>query len=346
MPFNKIANSITELLYKHHCVIIPGLGGLITNHKAAGFDDTKTYFSPATHKVVFNKNLQQNDGLLVNHWAQVNQITYQQAQEDVLHFSQHVISKLDSQKRFELADIGTLYKNEEGNLIFVPLANHNFLDASFGLSPIKVVPVLINRDNKSTIKEGQLQEKLESVETSETNLTLPKKKRNSLMPYYRIAASLLLIALALGGSKWLISDKTSTSQSTSSPSQQEAGIFNNQTSENKSLYKTQKSVNNLSYTAEKEKLKAIKAQINNLPSTYESTTTKFDVVIGNYKSENQAQIDLNRLGSNYSDAHIISNDGNFKIVVETFYKHTSADTFCVMLQQSGFKNCSVEEQSN
>ena len=60
-----LINHISELLYDHNCVIIPGFGGFITNYKSADFDHQNNVVLPARKVVAFNQSLVENDGLLI-----------------------------------------------------------------------------------------------------------------------------------------------------------------------------------------------------------------------------------------------------------------------------------------
>jgi hypothetical protein len=52
-----ISKHISELLYFHDCVIVPGFGGLVANHITAVYDEEKNMFSPPAKEIVFNTNL-------------------------------------------------------------------------------------------------------------------------------------------------------------------------------------------------------------------------------------------------------------------------------------------------
>lgn len=141
MEFINLIESVSELLYKHNCVIIPGFGGFITNYKPSGFEESRNLISPSSKKVAFNQLLIENDGLLINSWSQKNEISYQEAEEDILAFSAYLKDKITINKSFDFENIGTFYSNAEGKIIFVPYQGFNFLESSYGLFPIKIKPL-------------------------------------------------------------------------------------------------------------------------------------------------------------------------------------------------------------
>ena len=61
----EINQIIKELLQLHDCVIFPNLGGFVAQYSPANFDEKKSVLSPPHKQILFNKNLVNNDGLLV-----------------------------------------------------------------------------------------------------------------------------------------------------------------------------------------------------------------------------------------------------------------------------------------
>ena len=57
---------INKLLNLHDCVILPGFGGFVTNYVNAKVSE-KNIFSPPRKIVAFNRNLKNDDGLLINY---------------------------------------------------------------------------------------------------------------------------------------------------------------------------------------------------------------------------------------------------------------------------------------
>ena len=66
----KIAKYVGDLLYDYECVVIPGLGGFISEDSSVSINEVTHNFSPPFRNVHFNIHLRANDGLLVNHVAQ------------------------------------------------------------------------------------------------------------------------------------------------------------------------------------------------------------------------------------------------------------------------------------
>ena len=133
---------ISELLYEHDCVIVPGLGGFVANPVPAVFDEEKNLFFPPSKEIGFNSNLKHNDGLLINHIASSAGISYKKAGEFVAEFVSDVTGKLKSGKTVSLGKVGELSAGANNTLIFTPDKNENFDTGSFGLASFHFTPVV------------------------------------------------------------------------------------------------------------------------------------------------------------------------------------------------------------
>lgn len=137
-----IANYISDLLYRYECVIIPDFGGFVTNVKSAQFNAQNNTFYPPFKALTFNANLTQNDGLLANYIAKAEGYSYQQAtdfiKESVLFWQQNLKNKVT----IILNKIGSLSLNAQGQIIFEPQININYLTTSYGLSSVIATQIL------------------------------------------------------------------------------------------------------------------------------------------------------------------------------------------------------------
>ncbi len=132
---------ISELLYEHDCVIVPGFGGFIGNYAPARIDPVKHLFEPPCKNVIFNKGLVQNDGLLAHHIANARNIPYTEALAYISEEVKRIQSVLQKLKRIDLDKIGLLFTGENGNLLFQPDEKVNYLTEAFGLSAFYHMPV-------------------------------------------------------------------------------------------------------------------------------------------------------------------------------------------------------------
>ena len=146
-----IAKYINDLLYRYDCVIVPNFGGFITNRIGAKVNPFTNNFYPPTKQISFNAHLKQNDGLLLNYIASVENISFEKA---IIKINETISSweEILKHKQVVFDNIGNISLNENSQLIFEPKKNHNFLTNSFGLSVVSS-PKINNKEipNKSII---------------------------------------------------------------------------------------------------------------------------------------------------------------------------------------------------
>ncbi len=129
---------ITDLLFEHDCVVVPGFGGLVANYRSARLNRSTHIVQPPSKHIGYNRNLINNDGLLVHHVAGIMGITYTQAlakvEEEVAN-CQHL---LNTEGRIVWEKIGVFFKDKSGQIQFVPEEQENFLLSSYGLGPVQL----------------------------------------------------------------------------------------------------------------------------------------------------------------------------------------------------------------
>ena len=137
----ELERHIEILLLNNDCVIVPDLGGFMTHHCEAYFDDEDNMFLPPLRTLGFNPQLKMNDSLLAQSYIEAYDISYPEAvrriETEVTELKQH----LSSEGHYELSDIGVLSVNEEGKLEFEPCEAGILTPALYGLSSFEMVPV-------------------------------------------------------------------------------------------------------------------------------------------------------------------------------------------------------------
>ncbi len=149
----KIAKYVGNLLYDYECVVIPGLGGFITEDKSVSINEVTHNFSPPFRKVHFNIHLRANDGLLVNHVAQQEQIGYKIAKQRVDRFAFQCHNALIAGKKINFKNIGSIYYDSEKNIVFEQDTNANYNPNSFGLGSL-ISPVIRRVTDEQKIKSA------------------------------------------------------------------------------------------------------------------------------------------------------------------------------------------------
>ena len=125
-----ISKHITELLYNHNCVIVPGFGAFLTKNIAASRNND--VFSPPKKTIAFNSMLKENDGLLANKISATDGISYKAALKKIKKDIKTLASSLNVGE-VEIDNIGILRLNDEKKIQFQPNQNVNFDSRSYGL---------------------------------------------------------------------------------------------------------------------------------------------------------------------------------------------------------------------
>ena len=129
----KIEYYISNLLYIHDCVIIPGFGGFVGNKKSAYIHPVSGIIYPPSKALLFNKNLIQNDGLLATHIAKEEELDLLEITNLIEGFVQKIQKELKNRSAFKLQKVGTFTRGNEGNISFIQDKNYNYNLASFGM---------------------------------------------------------------------------------------------------------------------------------------------------------------------------------------------------------------------
>ncbi len=125
---------ISQLLFRYDCVIVPNLGGFVTNYKPASIHPIKDTFYPPSKGISFNKNLIHNDGLLANAISLDTQITYEAALQLIEKIVISIQQELKNRNKVSFENVGVLFYDPENRLQFEPSSVVNYLLESYGLS--------------------------------------------------------------------------------------------------------------------------------------------------------------------------------------------------------------------
>ena len=103
-----LARHIEILLLEHDCVVIPGLGGFITNAEEARFLEQEWQMMPPYRTVRFNQALKTNDGLLVQSYMNIYDASYPAAQKQMQMDIDEMMDQLNLTGEYVMENIGTL----------------------------------------------------------------------------------------------------------------------------------------------------------------------------------------------------------------------------------------------
>ena len=182
----KIEQYISQLLFRYQCVTVPGFGAFLTEFQSAQLDENSHSFYPPKKMVSFNPFIKNNDGLLANHLAQAEKISYEIAVNSIQNEVSHWKTKIQEFGSFSVKNVGDFSLNSENNIVFVPIDQINYLAESFGLSSF-VSPA---------VKREVYKEEVEQLEEKAPVIFTPEKRRNySVLKY----AAVFLLSAGITG---------------------------------------------------------------------------------------------------------------------------------------------------
>ena len=182
----QIEKHISDLLYRYQCVTVPGFGAFLTETVSAHVTGSASSFFPPKKVVSFNANVKNNDGLLANHVALQEKMSYELAVIKIGDVVNEWTYLLQNRNRVVLKNIGEISVNNEMNWVFEPANTVNYLTDSFGLTPF-VSP---------EITREILKQEVEALEEKAPIIFTPERKRDySYLKY----AAIFVVMLGAGG---------------------------------------------------------------------------------------------------------------------------------------------------
>lgn len=131
---------IEILLLDNDCVIVPGLGGFVTHHVEARYDEEGGTFLPPLRTLGFNPQLKLNDSLLAQSYVEAYDISYPEAMRRIEAEVAELRAQLADEGSYELNDIGVLSLNEDGNCLFEPCEAGILTPDLYGLGTVSIAP--------------------------------------------------------------------------------------------------------------------------------------------------------------------------------------------------------------
>ena len=149
---NSIEYYISQLLYKNDCVIVMNFGGFVCSRISANLNKKTGILTPPNKSILFNPQLKDNDGLLINHIAQSEGISQEDSKINLLKFVEQSLKNLNKFKSCRFEEIGLFTLNSDKNIIFTQDLKTNYNLNSFGFQDI--INNKITRDNSEIIEES------------------------------------------------------------------------------------------------------------------------------------------------------------------------------------------------
>ena len=203
-----IEQLIGDLLVRHNCVIVPNFGGFVAQKVSARIDFDKGTMIPPRKSLMFNKQLVNNDGLLISEFAQKNAASYNEANTQVTETAFAWKQLLKEGKQIEIDRVGRLFLDDENNIQFEQDRFFNLLLESFGLGQVHFVSeeVVEEKQPERVVEVAQedvkivplpvtkvgVEEKSSITETKEVQIATTEQKQSKNRVWKYVAAACVL----------------------------------------------------------------------------------------------------------------------------------------------------------
>ena len=299
-----INKHISDLLCEHNCVIIPDFGGFVANYESAFIDNRTNHMFAPKKSIVFNRSLNNNDGLLVNEIAFGEGLTFKQAKKELDTYVLNLNESLSLHKKVFIDEVGTLLLTSDDKVLFVQSNSRNHLLDSYGFTTIQYPAI-----QRTSVQE-RFEEKIKHIDKAH----LPSNKK----PWLKAAAVLipLLMVSALGISN---KDKIHSVYANLSPfgSSSTTVVERVETATTHlSSFDVESPTNNI----EEAVLSFYEAK-NNMTTIVENEVPKHFIIAGAFSSERNANKMISKLQkSNFTSSKIVgkSKSGLYRVSYDGF----------------------------
>jgi nucleoid DNA-binding protein len=299
MMHKRIHKHISHLLFQHNCVVIPEFGGFVANYQSAKIESKTYLIHPAKKSILFNKSLQNNDGLLVNEVAVAEGLTFKQSEKAIKKYVEYLRDSLHLHKKIFIEEIGTLLQTSDDTIIFIQTNSKNHLLSSYGFYTLQFPAI-----ERTSVHE-MIEEKIKQIPKEK----LPSNKKSWL----KLAAVILPLA-------------TLTFFGVSQPQKWQAAYaslfpITKNNSNNKVVPFSKLDYHIISPSINIKKAVEISHNLMNSNATVAVNESYHFIIAGAFKSEKNANSLVKKLKKwNYTEAKIIgvSGGGLFRVCYTSF----------------------------
>jgi hypothetical protein len=364
---------ISELIMRHNCVVIPGFGGFIASQSKSEIDFSKGIISSPKKSILFNKQLINSDGLLVNSFSIKNKISFEEANLQIQEKVKLWNEGLHNGKRISFEKVGFLFLDNEKNLCFEQDKFFNLLMDSFGMGQVEfyaeeiieqgleIKPASLEKiENEQKVEETPIielfpnfikpivkKEKDSEQEIKVKEITLPKPTKSSRKKLLKYVAAACILPIAFY-SVWIPMKSNVLESGMLSLNDFNPFQLNENPIYNKEEFKTK-----LNFLPE---IKSFEEQIKNLPKDLSVYSMEIDdelffVRLNENKTENSENQEQKNVFKTLAINEVINtNEGNnstdnFQIIVGSFSNENNAEQLKQELINKGF-NAYTFSQSN
>ncbi len=176
-----IAEAISELLFDHDVVVVPGLGAFVVKPKPAQVNVVTNHFSSPDAEVVFDARKREKNGVIAQFVADKNDIPLDEAHKLLLMFVADTIGSLKAGKPVVLKNIGTLSYDWAQDIVLKQEHTMNYNDDAFGLGDF-VAASVFHGESREAIRERIAKEQKDKNTAVSVDAEKMKKAREEDHP--------------------------------------------------------------------------------------------------------------------------------------------------------------------
>ena len=147
-----IADAISELLFDHDVVVVPGFGAFVVKQTPAKVNVITNHFSSPGAEVVFDTKICEENDVMAQFIAEKNNIPLEEARKLLLLFVSDSVSSMKAGKPVVLKNIGTLSYDWAQNIVLDQEHTVNFNEDAFGLGDF-VAESVFRGESREAIRE-------------------------------------------------------------------------------------------------------------------------------------------------------------------------------------------------
>lgn len=194
-----LIKDIEQLLYFHECVTVPDFGSFLVSNSKAKVDFKEGKFLSPKRKISFNALIKQNDGVLAKYISSNQNISYQNALEEINERIKKWYQKIKIDTLI-FKNIGEFYLNTENKLCFQAYNTKSFSHNFYGLRDFSRLPLNVSGLNIIINKETKTKNIVMDDDKKENLAFEPESKEPAKKGKFKLVAIIAsLIVLSLCG---------------------------------------------------------------------------------------------------------------------------------------------------
>jgi hypothetical protein len=147
----KVGFYISELLFEHETVILPGLGEFFTQYVPAKFVPEKQRVESPYKVIAFDPEKKEGDTPLIGHMAARENMDTDEVKTFLQDFVAEIRQTLTSGKQLKLVRVGVFSQGEKGDIVFEPDRSVNYLEDTAGMDSSIAAPEEVSREEDPSV---------------------------------------------------------------------------------------------------------------------------------------------------------------------------------------------------